>query len=80
MDLNRRLARRLIVDKVLLMPSGTSFYCADLAYEQLDKIMNPGLSKQEFLRAKQRERERRRRKKAKKKALDQDDEDELEDN
>jgi hypothetical protein len=42
---------------------------------QLDKIMNPGLSKQEFQRAKQRERERRRRKKAKKKALEEDVED-----
>ncbi|KAG6831196.1 hypothetical protein H0H92_012336 [Tricholoma furcatifolium] len=36
----------------------------------LDKIANPGLSKEEFARAKQRERERRRRKKAKKKAAD----------
>ncbi|KAF9466338.1 RF-1 domain-containing protein [Collybia nuda] len=52
LSLNRRLARRLILDK-------------------LDKLMNPGLSKDEFLRAKQRERERRRRKKAKKKALEQ---------
>lgn len=43
-----------------------------MRHEQLDKLVNPGLSKQEFLRAKQRERERRRRKKAKKKALEQD--------
>ncbi|KAG6845182.1 hypothetical protein H0H87_012739 [Tephrocybe sp. NHM501043] len=38
--------------------------------EKLDKIANPGLSKEDFARAKQRERERRRRKKAKKKALE----------
>ncbi|KAL0580250.1 hypothetical protein V5O48_001755 [Marasmius crinis-equi] len=36
--------------------------------EKLDQLHNPGLSKEEFKRAKQRERERRRRKKAKKKA------------
>ncbi|KAF8061565.1 hypothetical protein FPV67DRAFT_1509434 [Lyophyllum atratum] len=36
----------------------------------LDRIANPGLSKQDVLRAKQRERERRRRKKAKKKTLE----------
>lgn len=34
---------------------------------KLDKVMNPGLSKEEFLRARERERGRRRRKKAKKK-------------
>jgi hypothetical protein len=34
---------------------------------QLDKLVNPGLSKEEMKAAKQRERERRRRKKAKKK-------------
>lgn len=39
-----------------------------LTDRQLDKIQNPGLSKEDFGRAKQRERERRRRKKAKKKA------------
>lgn len=50
--LNRRLARRLVVEK-------------------LDKMLNPGLSKEEFQRAKQRERERRRKKKAKKKATRQ---------
>lgn len=38
--------------------------------EKLDKIANPGLSKEDFQRAKQRERERRRRKKAKRKALE----------
>ncbi|GLB35391.1 putative RF-1 domain containing protein [Lyophyllum shimeji] len=38
--------------------------------EKLDKLANPGLSKEDLLRAKQRERERRRRKKAKKKALE----------
>ncbi|KAG5647133.1 hypothetical protein DXG03_001088 [Asterophora parasitica] len=38
--------------------------------EKLDRIANPGLSKEDFARAKQRERERRRRKKAKKKALE----------
>jgi hypothetical protein len=38
----------------------------------LDKILNPGLSKEEFQRAKQRERERRRKKKAKKKARGQE--------
>jgi len=53
LELNRRLARRLIIDK-------------------LDKMMNPGLSKADFMRAKQRERERRRRKKAKKKALEKE--------
>jgi len=37
-------------------------------------MMNPGLSKNDFQRAKQRERERRRRKKAKKKALEMEDE------
>ncbi|KAL0071462.1 hypothetical protein AAF712_001319 [Marasmius tenuissimus] len=36
--------------------------------EKLDQIQNPGLSKEEFKRARQRERERQRRKKAKKKA------------
>ncbi|KAG6841680.1 hypothetical protein C0991_008318 [Blastosporella zonata] len=36
----------------------------------LDRIANPGLSKEDFARAKQRERERRRRKKAKKKAME----------
>ncbi|KAK1232263.1 hypothetical protein PQX77_004637 [Marasmius sp. AFHP31] len=36
--------------------------------EKLDQIHNPGLSKEEFKRARQRERERQRRKKAKKKA------------
>jgi hypothetical protein len=36
---------------------------------QLDKIANPGLSKEEVKMAKKRERERQRRKKAKKKAL-----------
>ncbi|KAL0947074.1 hypothetical protein HGRIS_013215 [Hohenbuehelia grisea] len=50
LELNRRLARRLLVEK-------------------LDKIRNPGLSKGELQRAKQRERERQRRKKAKKKKL-----------
>jgi hypothetical protein len=35
---------------------------------QLDKLVNPGLSKEDMKAAKQRERERRRRKKAKKKA------------
>jgi len=38
-----------------------------LIVEKLDRIQNPGLSKGELQRAKQRERERRRRKKAKKK-------------
>jgi len=33
--------------------------------EKLDKLVNPGLSKEEMKAAKQRERERRRRKKAK---------------
>ncbi|KAG6919958.1 hypothetical protein DXG01_013307 [Tephrocybe rancida] len=44
--------------------------------EKLDHIANPGLSKEDFARAKQRERERRRRRKAKKKAekaVEQDD-------
>jgi len=36
--------------------------------EKLDRIQNPGLSKEGFARAKQRERERQRRKKARKKA------------
>ncbi|KAG7452677.1 uncharacterized protein BT62DRAFT_1070416 [Guyanagaster necrorhizus] len=40
--------------------------------EKLDKIANPGLSKDEVGRAKQRERERQRRKKAKKKGLKAD--------
>ncbi|KAF9069813.1 RF-1 domain-containing protein [Rhodocollybia butyracea] len=48
---NRMLARRLLVAKA----------CT------LDALENPGLSKDELKRAKQRERERRRRKKAKKK-------------
>ncbi|RDB24284.1 putative peptide chain release factor C12orf65, mitochondrial [Hypsizygus marmoreus] len=47
--------------------------------EKLDKIMNPGLSKDDYLRAKQRERERRRRKRAKKKASDKASEDDEED-
>ncbi|KAI0695434.1 RF-1 domain-containing protein [Cerioporus squamosus] len=44
---NRKLARRILLDK-------------------LDALYNPGLSKQEMLKAKQIERERRRKKKAKK--------------
>ncbi|KAI0691172.1 RF-1 domain-containing protein [Cytidiella melzeri] len=40
--------------------------------DKLDKLQNPGLSKQEMLRAKQVERERRRRKKAKKRAKEKD--------
>ncbi|KNZ75465.1 putative peptide chain release factor C12orf65 like protein, mitochondrial [Termitomyces sp. J132] len=44
--------------------------------EKLDKMMNPGLSKEDFARAKQRERERRRRKKAKKKAAEKVSQDE----
>jgi hypothetical protein len=39
---------------------------------QLDKLVNPGLSKEEMKAAKQRERERRRRKKAKKKNKEQE--------
>lgn len=35
---------------------------------QLDRLVNPGMSKEDMKAAKQRERERRRRKKAKKKA------------
>jgi len=35
--------------------------------EKLDKLVNPGLSKEEMKAAKQRERERQRRKKAKRK-------------
>jgi hypothetical protein len=38
----------------------------------LDKLVNPGLSKEEMKAAKQRERERRRRKKAKKKNKEQE--------
>ncbi|KAK0459553.1 RF-1 domain-containing protein [Desarmillaria tabescens] len=53
LEQNRKLARRLLVEK-------------------LDKLANPGLSKEEMRRAKQRERERRRRKKAKKKASKND--------
>ncbi|KAG6885989.1 hypothetical protein C0993_006105 [Termitomyces sp. T159_Od127] len=50
---------------------GTSFGNSSLLMElKLDKLANPGLSKAEYSRAKQRERERRRRKKAKKKAAD----------
>ncbi|ESK96917.1 hypothetical protein Moror_6495 [Moniliophthora roreri MCA 2997] len=41
-----------------------------LLLEKLDRLHNPGLSKEELKRAKQQERERRRRKKAKKKALE----------
>ncbi|KAG6821081.1 hypothetical protein H0H93_007240 [Arthromyces matolae] len=52
LKLNRMLARRHLLEKVL------------------DKIANPGLSKQDFENAKQRERERRRRKKAKRKAAE----------
>ncbi|KAJ3814848.1 RF-1 domain-containing protein [Lentinula aff. lateritia] len=48
---NRMLARRFLQSKC----------------QQLDALENPGLSKEELKRAKQRERERRRRKKAKKK-------------
>lgn len=39
-----------------------------LLLDKLDQLYNPGLSKQEMLRAKQQERERRRKKKARKKA------------
>ena len=45
---------------------------ARLTRQQLEKIVNPGLSKEEMKAAKQRERERRRRKKAKKKASKKD--------
>ncbi|KAJ7273559.1 RF-1 domain-containing protein [Mycena haematopus] len=43
-----------------------------LLVEKLDKIQNPGLSRGEFLQAKQRERERRRFRKAKKKLQEKD--------
>ncbi|RDX52678.1 hypothetical protein OH76DRAFT_1454148 [Lentinus brumalis] len=49
---NRKLARRILLDK-------------------LDALYNPGLSKQEMLKAKQIERERRRKKKAKKRLRNQ---------
>lgn len=39
---------------------------------QLDKIVNPGLSKGDLMKAKQNERERRRRKKSKKKAQEKE--------
>jgi len=42
--------------------------------EKLDKLVNPGLSKEEMKGAKQRERERQRRKKAKKKAKQKENE------
>lgn len=67
--LNRRLARRRIVEKVLSLPFG-AFTFTDEGFQQLDKILNPGLSKGDFQKAKQRERERRRRRKAKKRALE----------
>jgi len=59
LSLNRRIARKLLVQK-------------------LDKMANPGLSKEDFQRAKQRERERRRRRKAKKRALERDEDEDTE--
>ncbi|KIM49452.1 hypothetical protein M413DRAFT_59344 [Hebeloma cylindrosporum] len=53
---NRKLARRWLLEKACF----------------LDKLVNPGLSKEEMKAAKQRERERQRRKKAKKKAKKKD--------
>ncbi|KJA20240.1 hypothetical protein HYPSUDRAFT_142437 [Hypholoma sublateritium FD-334 SS-4] len=55
---NRKLARRWLLEKACL----------------LDKMVNPGLSKEELKAAKQRERERQRRKKAKKKARQEESE------
>ncbi|THG95037.1 hypothetical protein EW026_g6542 [Hermanssonia centrifuga] len=56
-------------------------YARKILLDKLDKLQNPGLSKQELLKAKQLERDRRRRKKAKKKnkeraSLQEQDEDE----
>lgn len=67
--LNRRLARRHLLEKACLYLGHLirSFRLTG-KLQQLDKIQNPGLSKEELGRAKQRERERRRRKKAKKKS------------
>jgi len=58
-------------------------YARRLIMQKLDKIENPGLSKEEMKRAKQIERERRRRKKAKKRDMErkqkelQDDDDSI---
>ncbi|KAH8108162.1 hypothetical protein BXZ70DRAFT_43118 [Cristinia sonorae] len=63
---NRKLARRRLLEKVCSYLQ----HCLGCLRTgiQLDRLQNPGLSKQELLQAKQNERERRRRKKAKKKA------------
>ncbi|KAG6896939.1 hypothetical protein C0992_005145 [Termitomyces sp. T32_za158] len=70
LKLNRLIARKNLLEKVLVLPSLCIYGLADGYRRQLDKLANPGLSKAEFSRAKQRERERRRKKKAKKKAAD----------
>lgn len=66
---NRMLARRLLTAKARIICSVIKVSTNSLQSkcQQLDALENPGLSKEELKRAKQRERERRRRKKAKKK-------------
>jgi len=56
-----------------LVSSYPSISTGKLISVQLDKVVNPGLSKEQMKAAKQRERERQRRKKAKKKAKRQED-------
>lgn len=64
---NRKIARKILLDKVRLLTTSDRRYTNRQDTYQLDTLYNPGLSKQELLKAKQLERERRRKKKAKKK-------------
>jgi peptide chain release factor len=76
LDLNRRYARQILLDKARadpfsLAPHQNQESAINMSYcsrnLQLDQITNPGLSKTEMRAARQNERERRKRKKQKKK-------------
>jgi len=68
---NRKIARKWLLEKARLLLPFDIYRQVD--FVQLDKVVNPGLSKEQMKAAKQRERERQRRKKAKKKAKRQED-------
>jgi peptide chain release factor len=69
---NRHIARKILRDKVCTCLNASNETNKADTISQLDKLHNPGLSKQEMQRAKQVERERRRRKKAKKRAKERE--------
>lgn len=70
---NRKIARKILLDKVQRYLQSGLCVTADNRDLQLDKLYNPGLSKSEMERAKKSERARRRKKKAKRKAGEKDD-------